>query len=286
MGMDRALAQRAAASPSPARSRVRRARAATRIAVAVHDVEPATFERCALIRDWLDDHGVDRVTLLVIPARDLHPLGARSPQMASWLNERARSGDAIAQHGFHHERPRTSGFSARAALRPERVRCAEFLDLDEREAKRAVGAGWRVLKLAGVEPSGFVAPAYAYTSALVSALSPRFRWWAGLWRLHDPLQGPREHTRLAPAWGMGSQARLARVLSPPLIRLGALLCGDVLRLDVYPSDLQHPRQVMALEWALRHNHSRHAVTYDELIDGERLAFAAAPAPAPRVPQPL
>ena len=44
------------------------------IAVALHDIEPATFERCALIRDWLDDHGVGRVTLLVIPARDLHPL--------------------------------------------------------------------------------------------------------------------------------------------------------------------------------------------------------------------
>ncbi len=58
------------------------------IAVALHDVEPATFERCARIRDWLDDHGVDRVTLLVIPARDLHPLGERSPEMIQWLAER------------------------------------------------------------------------------------------------------------------------------------------------------------------------------------------------------
>jgi hypothetical protein len=45
------------------------------IAVAVHGIEPATFERCAVIRDWLADHGVDRATLLVIPARDLHPVG-------------------------------------------------------------------------------------------------------------------------------------------------------------------------------------------------------------------
>jgi predicted deacetylase len=288
MGVNRVLVEPAAARPAPAR-RVRSARAATRIAVAVHDVEPATFESCALIRDWLDDHGVDRVTLLVIPARDLHPLGERSPQMASWLNERARSGDAIAQHGFHHERPRPSVFSARAALRPERVRSAEFLDLDEHEAKRAVDAGWRVLKLAGVEPSGFVAPAYAYTSALERALSPRFRWWAGLWRLHDPLAGSRGRERLAPAWGMGSRAPLARALSPPLIRLGALLCGDVLRLDVHPSDLQHPRHVMALEWALRHNQRRHAVTYDELLGGEAVALpAASPAQAQpeRVAQPL
>jgi len=43
------------------------------LAVALHDIEPATFERAALLRDWLDDLGVGRVTLLVIPARDLHP---------------------------------------------------------------------------------------------------------------------------------------------------------------------------------------------------------------------
>jgi hypothetical protein len=259
----------------------------TRVAVALHDVEPATFERCALIRDWLADHGVDRVTLLVIPARDLHPLGERSPQIASWLSERARHGDAIAQHGFHHERPRPSGFSARAALRPERVRCAEFLGLDAREAKRAVDAGWRVLKLAGVEPSGFVAPGYAYTSALVRALASRYRWWAGLWRLHDPLQSSRARGRLAPAWGMGPDSPLARLVSPPLIRLGALLCGEVLRLDVHPSDLQHPRRVMALEWALRHGRGRDAVTYDELLAGHVAALpAAAPSAPARVAQPL
>jgi predicted deacetylase len=281
--MDALVAQRGATATDP-RSAPRRSRSGerrdpTRVAVAVHDVEPATFERCALIRDWLDDHGVDRVTLLVIPARDLHPLGERAPEMARWLAERARGGDAIAQHGFHHARPRPSGLAARAALRPERVRSAEFLDLDEREAKRAVDAGWRVLKLAGVEPSGFVAPAYAYTSALVQALAFRFRWWAGLWRLHDAVQSSRARPRLVPAWGMGTQGPLPRVFSPALIRLGALLCGDVLRLDVHPSDLQHPRHVLALEWALRHNRRRLAVTYDDLLEGDVSAVPGRAAPS-------
>ena len=80
------------------------------IAVALHDIEPATFERCALIRDWLYDHGVGKATLLVIPARDLHPLAERSPEMVEWLIERERSGDAIAQHGFQHLRPQRGEF--------------------------------------------------------------------------------------------------------------------------------------------------------------------------------
>src|ERR1700729_2206525 len=122
------------------------------IAVALHDIEPATFERCALIRDWLDDHGVDHVTLLVIPARDLHPLAERSPEMGSWLIERERGGDAIAQHGFQHLRSRARGVGPYRSLRTLNAdHESEFLGLDPNETRRAVDAGRRVMKLAGIE---------------------------------------------------------------------------------------------------------------------------------------
>jgi predicted deacetylase len=241
-----------------------------RIAVAVHDIEPATFERCALIRDWLDDHGVDRVTLLVIPARDLHPLGERSPEMISWLAERRGKGDSIAQHGFHHEQ-RRRGLSANGLVRGG-GRSAEFLGLDGEETRRAVDAGWRVLKLAGIEPDGFVAPAYAYTERLRDAISRRFRWWADVWRVHRLPAGDGARSPLAPAWGLGSHGALQRALSPFLIRAGGLLSGELLRVDVHPADLQHPRQVMALEWVLGHNGvRREAVTYEELLAGRNEA---------------
>ena len=75
--------------------------------MSLHDVEPATFERCALIRDWLDDLGVDRVTLLVIPAPDLHPFHDRRPDLAEWLDER---------HGRATPSPSTA--SSTAGCRP------------------------------------------------------------------------------------------------------------------------------------------------------------------------
>jgi len=168
---------------SPAQ-RLRRAPAHCKlVAVALHDIEPATFERCALMRDWLDDHGIARVTLLVIPARDLHPASHRSPQMVEWLAERRRSGDSIAQHGFQHVRAARSPWPRPDLWSPRRRRGAEFVGLDDGETRRAVGAGWRLLKLAGIEPTGFVAPAYAYTPALRATIASRFRWWADLWRL-------------------------------------------------------------------------------------------------------
>jgi uncharacterized protein len=243
------------------------------IAVALHGIEPATFERCALIRDWLDDHGVDRVTLLVIPARDLHPIGERCPEMIDWLGERRRAGDAIAQHGFQHVHLRRGAFSSQRLMPTRGGRAAEFVGLDGEETRRAVDAGWRVLKLAGVEPDGFVAPAYAYTPALRSVLPRKFRWWASMLRLHRTFAAPDGHPakRLAPVWDVGADGPLRRVLSPGLIRAGSLVCGQNLRLDLHPADLQHPRHMLALEWILaRAGHRREAITFEEIVSAWRV----------------
>ena len=283
-------------------SRIHRGVARPTIAVALHGIEPATFERCAVIRDWLEDHGVDRVTLLVIPARDLHPVGERSPEMVEWLCERRRAGDSIAQHGFQHVRPHSSGGARRLLARAHGQRDGEFVGLDDEETRRAVHAGWRLLKLAGIEPDGFVAPAYAYTPALRQALSLRFSWWAGLLRVHrapprldagvgvgvgvgersggappvssetapEPTVGS-----LAPAWSLAGTGPLGRVFSPALVRAGSLLPTSTLRLDVQPADLQLARHMLALEWVLaRSSPQRTAVTYRELAGVTALAGRA------------
>jgi predicted deacetylase len=252
------------------------------LAVALHDIEPATFERCALIRDWLDDHGVGQVTLLVIPARDLHPLAERSPEMVSWLIERERGGDAIAQHGFQHLRSGARGMGAYQSLRARGAdHESEFLGLDANETRRAVDAGRRLMKLAGIEPRGFVAPGYAYTPALKHTLGERFHWWAALLGLHrvqpsaagssrsdsgaGRLATAAERDLLGPPISLSSGGRLRRVLSPALLRAGALISGATLRLDLYPSDLEHPNHMLALEWVLKRSaRTREAVTYEEL----------------------
>ncbi len=257
-----------AAVPLPARG------TRPRIAVSLHDIEPATFARCALIRDWLDDHGVDRVTLLVIPARDLHPLAERSPELRSWLVERSAAGDEIAQHGFQHERTSRGRFPT---SRARRDRAPEFVGMSVEEARRAIDAGWRLLKLAGLEPSGFVAPGYAYTRALRRSIPRRFRWWADRLRLY-PAQSPLAPaprtdaavTRvLAPAWGVSSEDHVRRAVSPLAVRASSLLGARTLRLEVHPSDLDHPRHMLALEWVLRRaGQRRDAITYQDLLPGE------------------
>lgn len=133
-----------------------------RLAVALHGIEPATFEQCTLIRDWLDDLGVGRVTLLVIPAADHHPFYQRSPALAEWLRERRADGDAIAQQGFVHPR-----VPVRALQAAEHVR-----------------AGHRLMTLAGLRPSGYHAPSVRHAVRARRELISSFDWWLapGLWR--------------------------------------------------------------------------------------------------------
>ncbi len=240
-------APRRAALAATTRSR----RAPRTLAVALHDIEPATYDRCALIRDWLTDHGVERVTLLVIPARDLHPLSDRRPEMAAWLRECELRGDAVAQHGFRHVNSVRAG--RRSRLRGDG---AEFVGLGVEDTGRAVDAGHRVLKLAGVDPHGFVAPAYAYTHALREVVGTRFDWWAGLLGLHGRADGDRR--RLGPP---------LRPLPPALLALGGLAAGRTLRLDLHPTDLARPSRMLALESLLLRSSGRAAITYDELAGG-------------------
>ena len=83
---------------------------------------------------------MDRVTLLVIPARDLHPLGERSPEMVDWLAERRRLGDSIAQHGFQHEQLRRASWPAP----PARARAGAARARSSRDSTaRRPAARWR-----------------------------------------------------------------------------------------------------------------------------------------------
>lgn len=229
------------------------------LAVALHDIEPATFERCALVREWLDDHGIDRVTLLVIPAADGHAFHHRSPRLQAWLLERRDHGDAIAQHGLMHRRLRPGG----PHRRWQGGLAAEFPGLSAAETSERVSDGRRLLRQAGFEPRGFVAPAYAYTRALRRELRATYDWFAtvaGCWQAGAG-------ARVAPALGLGTSSRFKRALSPALLRVSAPLARSTLRLDLHPADFDHARHVLALEGALRRARARHSVTYDELLAG-------------------
>ena len=240
------------------------------IAVAIHDVEPRSYQRVLDIRAWLFEHGIDRVTLLVIPASELHPIGARAPALVEWLHQRAASGDAVAQHGLAH----------RAALHPpwprsllaavQGGRAAEFPGLDPVATRQRVEIGQRLLRDAALSPRGFVAPGYAYTKALREVLSALpFDWSADLGGVNTHGHGRIRSRALC----LGTSTPLKRALSPTVVRAAARGSDELMRLDVHPADFDLPGHVATLESVLELAVARRTVTYDELADAHRTVTA-------------
>jgi uncharacterized protein len=248
------------------------------LAVALHDVEPRTFQRCARIREWLAARGVERTTLLVIPAPRLHPFDSVSPELADWLRSRRSAGDCVAQHGLRHLRAHRAGPLRALHAAAAGARSAEFAGLDLQAAAASVDAGRTVLSQAGLGTRGFVAPAYLYTPALREALRPRFAWWADRWTVRTPSGALR-----APALCLGTSTALRRHTSPAVMgALARLARSGPVRLDVHPADFDLPSHVDALDRVLERARGLESVTYDALAPasgGDRTTAATLPRPA-------
>jgi predicted deacetylase len=231
------------------------------LAVAIHDVEPRSFARIREIRAWLAERGVERVTLLVIPASDLHPISDRAPGLITSLQQRTVCGDAIAQHGLVHRATLRAPWPRSVLAGFQGGRAAEFPGLDPVTTQRRVEMGLRLLRDAELAPSGFVAPGYAYTRALRRVLSgPSYQWFADLGGVDTRTCGRIRARALC----LGSSTPFKRALSPAVVCAGARGRGDLMRLDVHPADFDLPRHVAALERVLAHAERRRPITYDEL----------------------
>jgi predicted deacetylase len=231
------------------------------LAVAVHDVEPRSYRRVLDIRAWLLQHGVDRATLLVIPASELHPIGARAPALVQWLRDRAACGDAVAQHGLAHRAAHHPAWPRSLLAALQGGRAAEFPGLDPVSTRERVKIGQRLLHDVALDPHGFVAPGYAYTRALREVVSgPAFDWSADLGGVNT-----RGNGRIrARALCLGTSTPLKRALSPTVVRAAARGSDELMRLDVHPADFDLPGHLATLESVLELAGGRRTVTYDEL----------------------
>lgn len=228
------------------------------LAVAMHDVEPRSLRRSREIRDWLLERGVEQVTLLVIPAADLHPIGPRCPALVAWLGERVAGGDTVGQHGLSHRAAGRATWPRSVLASWQGGRAAEFPGLDPDETRQRVAVGLGMLRELGLDPRGFVAPGYAYTPALRRTLRGSFRWFADLFGVVSRSAGRIR----APALCLGSSTSFKRAASPLAVLAAARAGSRLMRIDIHPADFDQPRHIETLEALLRLARGRRVITYD------------------------
>lgn len=170
-------------------------------------------------------------------------------------------GDAIAQHGLVHRATFRAPWPRSVLAGFQGGRAAEFPGLDPEATRHRVEMGLRLLRDAELEPTGFVAPGYAYTRALRDVLSgPAYAWFADLGGVDTRCRGRIRARALC----LGNSTPVKRVVSPTVVRAGAHGRGALMRLDVHPADFDLPRHVAAIERVLECADGRRTVTYDEL----------------------
>ena len=130
------------------------------LVVSIHDVTPGHAPEIARLWGICADRGVIPALLVVPNWHGCWPL-YRHPEFVRWLLDRAAEGAEIVLHGERHDEvglPRGLGDAFRALGRTAAE--GEFLTLDEAGAKERIERGLRVLRDLGLQPIGFVPPAW------------------------------------------------------------------------------------------------------------------------------
>jgi len=171
--------------------------------VSIHDVSPRWEREVEVALEMASEHGV-KPALLVVP--DFHgeaPLLDDAAYCAR-LRALAAAGHEIYLHGYYH---RARAWDAEPASGPRGVLArarhvyaqrvvsggeAEFSDVTRAEAERRLDEGARVLRAAGLEASGFIAPAWSMPRWVLGLLGARgYRFTEDHAAVYDPTSGRR-----------------------------------------------------------------------------------------------
>jgi uncharacterized protein len=231
--------------------------------VSIHDVTPAFDTKVGELWDLCARAGVTPALLVVPDWHGQWPL-EEYPAFVEWLRARAEQGAELVLHGERHdEAGLRRGMKDNLRAWGRTAREGEFLTLDEGAARDRIARGLARLRRLGLNPTGFIPPAWLARDAVQSVvtaaglaftedttsirvlssgervLSPVIRWSA-----RSPLRAWGSRAVAAARW------RLQRNSTWP-------------RLALHPQDLNHPVTARSLaraleRWCAQHVAGRYA----------------------------
>jgi len=244
------------------------------LVVSLHDVSPLTRTRCERIIQELTILGATKLSLLVIPNHHDRGHVRTDEALCAWLRARAAEGHEIVTHGYFHRRPRRGQESLVQKL-TTRVYTAdegEFYDLDRAAATALVDRGNTELRELGLDPRGFIAPAWLLSGEAETALRTLGCDYTTRLKNVTDLQSNTQHDSQSLCWSVRAAWRRAVSLVWNAHLYRRLEAAPLMRVAVHPPDIDHPaiwRQIRALiSDALR---TRAPMTYLDWIAQQREA---------------
>ena len=235
-----------------------------KLVVSIHDVSPLTREATERILADLAEIGISRVSLLVIP--DHHRKGhfLDDPEFCAWLRKRTEAGDEVVIHGYFHRRDQRAGetFKKKLATRFYTAGEGEFYDIAGADALRVISQARKEFRHVGIDPLGFVAPAWLLSEGADRALQRLgLTYTTRIGGVFDYTTGVH-HASQSLVWSTRSGLRriISRFWNAYLFR--RLQKSSLLRIGIHPPDKQHYavwRQIKTL--TARALENRTAVTY-------------------------
>jgi uncharacterized protein len=209
--------------------------------VSIHDVSPLTWGEVALIMRELAEQGVDRVPLLVIPNHHRKAPLRENPAFCEWLGSMAQEHEVVLHGYFHMRAPATDGWWNTIVTEHYTAGEGEFYDLPEGEAATRLENAKRDFAAAGVNPRGFIAPAWLLGGDAERAVrNAGFDYTTRLRNFKDLVTG-RETASQSLVWSVRSGWRRLLSLWWNALLARRLWAAPLLRIGLHPADWQHRR---------------------------------------------
>jgi predicted deacetylase len=216
--------------------------------------------------------GVEKTSLLVIP--DHHHRGhfLKDADFCRWLAACAAGGHEAVLHGYYHLRAQRQGDGALNRLVTESYTAGEgeFFDLEEDEAFARVTRGLEEFRSVGLEPAGFIAPAWLLGPEAARAVARAgFQYTTRLGRVEDIVRD-EAHVSQSLVYSVRAAWRRAMSLGWNSLLLRALGDRPLVRVGLHPPDWKFPAiRDHARKCISRALATREAITYEDWLGRQR-----------------
>jgi uncharacterized protein len=226
--------------------------AARGLVIAIHDVAPPLEGNVRALWAMCRSRGVTPALLVVPNWHGQAPLGRASPFVA-WVRGCADAGADILLHGDRHdEQGLVRGWRDELRGWGRTRREGEFLTLDEPAARERIARGLDVVRRVGLDPVGFVPPAWLARPGCWRAVSTcglrvsedahavQIHGGAGIARIASPVV----------RWSARTSARAMGSAVVAAARWRVQHRAACIRIALHPGDVVHPRTARSIAAAL------------------------------------